>query len=184
MPKTRNHKRKNSRKSRKNRNKKGAGLFTKSPEMKLAEKLDSVMSCVKKGTARRVPGGDTVKPLLSEILDIDRRVEEAVKDNSECVGGVGIKEMCSNGKLKNNEGGLHEKVINKITNLRLSEPTKEYVELFRRVCAVFNSQPQDSIATVPADQVTVVSGGKRKSRKNRRNRRSRRNKNKRSRKHR
>ena len=48
MPKTRNIKKKNSRKSRKNRSKKGAGWFTKSPELKALEKMDSIMHVCEK----------------------------------------------------------------------------------------------------------------------------------------
>ena len=198
MPKTRNHKRKNSRKSRKNRNKKGAGLFTKSPEMKLAEKLRDVMYCVKDGRREHVKGVD----------NIDDKVKNAVDNKYEtCPRGEGIEEMLSNDKLKdklkNADGGLHEKVIDKLKSMRVvidhggSESVEEYVYLFSKICQVVSegeaeqvtvdSQPDPSIPMVSTDQDTVVSGGKRKSRKNRRNRRnrrSRRNKNKRSRKHR
>jgi len=170
MPKTRNHKRKNSRKSRKNRNKKGAGFFTKSPEMKLIDKLTAILYCTKNG---------------------GKTEDEAIK---EC--GKGIREMCNNPNFKNDVGDLKKEIVDKIINKKDAEYLpQEYKSLFKRICLPMVpadqvkvvTQPDPSIPMVSADQVTVVSGGKRKSRKNRRNRRnrrSRRNKNKRSRKHR
>lgn len=209
MPKTRNHKRKNSRKSRKNRNKKGAGLFTKSPEMKLAEKLRDVMYCLKKDAkVLRTLDAGVRSDALSEMESINDKVKNAVNNKYKtCPRGVGIEEMLSNDKLKdklkNANGCLHEKVIDKLKSMRVvtghggSDSVEEYVYLFSKICQVVSegeadqvtvdSQPDTSIPMVSTDQDTVVSGGKRKShknRRNRRNRRSRRNKNKRSRKHR
>ena len=155
MPKTRNHKRKNSRKSRKNRSKKGAGFFTKSPEAKLIDKLTAILYC-------RENRGKTEKEAREEC-------------------GKGIEDMCKN--FKNKEGtSLKKEIVDKIINKKDAEySAEEYILLFKNICFPAD---QVTVVSQPL-QAGAVSGGKRKSRKNRRNRRSRRrNKNKRSRKHR
>ena len=157
MPKTRNIKKKNSRKSRKNRSKKGAGWFTKSPELKALEKMDSIMHVCENNDINKEVCINTDYFTGQKCIDLQKSYDK-IKNKA-------------NKRVKQGHRSLSEYVDLLNNNCHVYVVPKDQVTVV--------SQP------LQAGAVSGGKRKSRKNRRNRRNRRSRRrNKNKRSRKHR